>query len=57
MLLADEYVGRIIFLRHDADTGVAEKPLEIGIELLDFLDVQDRAPVCSSIEEKVVHRK
>ena len=39
VLLADEDIGRIRFARHDANARVAEQPLEVGVELPDFLHV------------------
>ena len=40
-LLADIDLGGVVLLRprHDADLGIAEHALEIGVELPDFLNV------------------
>jgi hypothetical protein len=44
-LLADKNVGGISFRRHDVDARVAEQPLEIGLELLDFPNVHGSRPL------------
>src|SRR5262249_48589182 len=43
--LADEHVGALVLLRHDADARVAEQALEISVELPDFLHIHcSRSP-------------
>ena len=56
-LLPDEHIGGVRFGRHDADAGVAEQPLEIGVELPDFLNVHRSRPLASAVVvlEQMIH--